>query len=125
MSNSPSVMLIGLPAGHHSIPEEVKPKIGAMLDQVGKDVANAGYQYDFFGVSPEEGTKPLVQKLKEKKYDGICIGFGVRGQGQLTVFFEDLVNAIVKNAPGTQLLFNSTPNDTLAAIKRRVPLHSA
>eukprot|EP01117_Protostelium_nocturnum_P019206 TRINITY_DN826_c0_g1_i1.p1 TRINITY_DN826_c0_g1~~TRINITY_DN826_c0_g1_i1.p1 ORF type:complete len:158 (-),score=33.01 TRINITY_DN826_c0_g1_i1:75-548(-) len=122
MSASPRVLLVGLPSNHHSVPAEVKPRIEKMLEQAGTEISKAGYEFEYFGAAPEDGSQPLIAKLKEKKFDGICIGFGVRSQPQLTVFFEDLVNAVMKNSVHSQLIFNTAPENTLEAIKRRLPV---
>lgn len=43
------------------------------------------------------------------------------GTPDLAVFFEEVVNTVAKHAPGSKLLFNSSPTPTLDAAEWGVP----
>jgi hypothetical protein len=60
----------------------------------------------------------MITSLEGKKWDGIVIGFGVRGNPEMTVLFEEIVDAVRKHAPQAKLMFNSSPETSLDAIKR-------
>ncbi|KAF7975242.1 hypothetical protein HWV62_10214 [Athelia sp. TMB] len=123
-----SVVNVGLPWDH---PEEAKQipdptVIRDSLAAVASSIRDAGYTYDFFPIGPDDvpPRDALVAQLQEKKYDGVIIGFGVRRAPELTVFFEEAVNAIKDALPTAKLLFNSSPLSTLDAVKRNFPLQS-
>jgi hypothetical protein len=48
-------------------------------------------------------------------------GFGIRSNAQFTPFFEKLVNTVHEESPGSRLLFNTTPKDSMDAVKRWFP----
>jgi hypothetical protein len=102
--------------GHN--PHETRKALET-VDAVFKDTA-----YDFKAVyfGPEKGVAPLVDELNARHWDGVIIGFGVRGNKALTVWFESLVNTVIELSPKTKILFNSSPDSTLDAAKRNLPL---
>ena len=55
------------------------------------------------------------------KWDGIGIGFGVRGAPEYTAFFNYAVNFVKEQCPGTKLVFNGGLHDVAAAIVRAFP----
>ena len=60
-------------------------------------------------------------KQHGSQLDGVMIGFRVRGNAELTLFFEQLVDTVRVYAPGAKLLFNSKPTDSLQSIQRHFP----
>ncbi|KAF7975235.1 hypothetical protein HWV62_10200 [Athelia sp. TMB] len=104
------------------IPEPTVIRDG--LTAVAASIRGAGYTYGFFPIGPNDAQAKdaLVAQLREKQYDGVIIGFGVRGAPELTVFFEEAVNVIKDTLPTTKLLFNSSPLSSLDAVKRNFPL---
>ncbi|WP_175647761.1 hypothetical protein [Streptomyces cyaneochromogenes] len=46
------------------------------------------------------------------------IGGGVRMLPENTLLFERLVNVLTEEAPGIRLCFNTTPEDTVEALRR-------
>lgn len=90
-----------------------------MLENTVKEVREAGYE-DFTPVwaSPESGLDELVAKLKEKQWHGLIIGMGVRASPQLTPYLEEIIETTKRVSPETQILFNTSPKDNIAAIKR-------
>lgn len=64
----------------------------------------------------------MITTLKERKCDGLIVGFGVRGDPKLTVFFEAIVNTVVDHAPGAKVLFDSSPPSMVDAAKRWFPV---
>ncbi|KAF7964960.1 hypothetical protein HWV62_1312 [Athelia sp. TMB] len=121
-----SVLHIGLPWDHPEVAKLVPDPtvIRDGLTAVAASIRGAGYTYDFFPIGPDDAVArdALVAQLREKKYDGVIIGFGVRGAPELTVFFEKTVNAIKDALPTAKLLFNSSPLSTLDAVTRNFPL---
>lgn len=92
---APSILLVGLPWDHQILKDAGENQL-AIKDGMAKTqqlMTAAGYDYSFCWIGPED-TLPLVEKLQSKKWDGVVIGFGVRGNPGLTVFFEKLVNMV-------------------------------
>lgn len=54
-------------------------------------------------------VSPVVEVLKANKWDVVVIGFGIRGNPKLTVFFEGLVDAVREWAPQARSGFNDGP----------------
>ncbi|KAF7978470.1 hypothetical protein HWV62_45593 [Athelia sp. TMB] len=126
MSPAPSVLLIGLPWDHPEVAKQVPDPtiIRDGLNAIAASIRSAGYSYDFFPIGPDDASAKdaLIAQMREKAYDGVMIGFGVRGAPELTVFFEETLNAIKDTLPKARLLFNSSPPSTLDAVKRNFPL---
>jgi hypothetical protein len=60
----------------------------------------------------------LSNQLKEKNYDGVVIGNGIRSIKSNFILFEQIINVVHSNAPKSKIIFNSLPTDTDEAIKR-------
>ncbi len=60
----------------------------------------------------------LAQQLENKRYSGVVIGNGIRGQSANFILFEQIINAVHTNAPGAAIIFNTLPTDTDEAVKR-------
>lgn len=60
----------------------------------------------------------LENHLKEKSFDGIVIGNGIRGITANFILFEQIVNVVHTHAPKSKIIFNTTPTNTDEAVKR-------
>ncbi len=69
-------------------------------------------------VGHDEIISGLTQYLKSKKYAAITIGFGVRGNSDLTPLFEKLVNACVEHQPGAKYGFALHPTLMVESFER-------
>ncbi|KAF7965201.1 hypothetical protein HWV62_45089 [Athelia sp. TMB] len=121
----PSVGLVGLPWDHPDVAKQADPTaIRDGLAAAEAAIRSAGYVYEFFPIGPDDAPAKaaLAAQLKERKYDGVVFGYGLRGVPELTVFFEEAVNLVKDALPGARLLFNFSPASTLDAVKRNFPL---
>jgi hypothetical protein len=78
-----------------------------------------GYDTEIFLI--ETGAtdlSKLVNQLKEKNYDGVVIGNGIRGVRVNFILFEQIINVVHASAPKSKIIFNTLPSDTDEAIKR-------
>ena len=85
------------------------------------EAEQAGYDITNFAVDLQDlnGTlKTIRQKLNGQHWDGMLIGFGVRGDKNHTVLFESVVNASREVSPGTKLLFSPGPYDLMTTLER-------
>lgn len=78
----------------------------------------ATYEADVKALSEDEILKRLSEKLKEREYAAVTIGFGVRGKKELTGLFEKMVNLCIVEGKGAKLGFAITPNDIVDAAGR-------
>ena len=60
----------------------------------------------------------LVTRFKSKKYDGVLIGAGIRIPPGNLILFEKIINTVHEHAPGSKLIFNTNPLNSLESIKR-------
>lgn len=126
MTRTPSILLMGLAFDHPAVPESMKSSLSSNLASIEQLMSQAGYEFKahFFGPHDLERTSasvsPVVQALKAVKWDVVVIGFGIRGNPALTVYFEGLVDAVREWAPQARLGFNDGPKPeaTVDAAKR-------
>lgn len=98
-------------------PQQLKKVIMAEA----RKVDEAGFDIDVVMVKPEDSEAALKQvkdKLRSKKWDGYVVGWGVRGNVQYTLLFEQLVNAGIEIIPGTKMGFNTRPDDLYECVVR-------
>ena len=60
----------------------------------------------------------LTQLLRSKKYAAISVGFGVRGNRDLTTLFEKLVNACIEHQPEVKFGFALLPTTVVETCAR-------
>ncbi|KZP19978.1 hypothetical protein FIBSPDRAFT_862219 [Athelia psychrophila] len=110
-------MGIGLPPTHPSVAAHANlVLVRDALARVEAAMEGAGYDYTQYLPMPEDDMAILIAALGQKKYDGVVIGFGVRGSSELTPWFEQLLNTIAEHSPGTKFMFN-TPESPLTAVE--------
>jgi hypothetical protein len=63
-------------------------------------------------------SETVIARLKEKSYDAIIIGAGIRVAESNFLLFEKLVNTVHAHAPQAKICFNTSPKDNVAAVKR-------
>jgi hypothetical protein len=66
-----------------------------------------------------ETAEAVVQnQLKQKRFDCVLIGAGVRTNPSNFMLFEKLINVVHEHAPQAKLCFNQLPADIAEAVKR-------
>ena len=66
-----------------------------------------------------ETAEAVVQnQLKQKRWDCVMIGAGVRTNPSNFMLFEKLINVVHEHAPQAKLCFNQLPSDMAEAVKR-------
>ena len=60
----------------------------------------------------------VQSQLKQKPFNCVLIGAGVRANPSNFLLFETLINVVHEYAPQAKLCFNTLPSDTAAAVKR-------
>jgi len=94
-------------------------KVLAGLQSSEDELTRLGYSVQLCLTDLGETAEAVVQsQLKQKRFDCILIGAGVRTNPRNFMLFEKLVNVVHEHAPQAKLCFNTLPNDTAAAVQR-------
>ena len=100
-------------------------KIHAGIAVAVKQFAERGWESDVGFIRPDESAGPTVERqLASKSYDCVVIGAGVRLPPRGLAFFETVINAVHKAAPGAAIAFNTRPDDSADAAARWLPAGS-
>ena len=90
-----------------------------------KEFAARGWEADVGFIRPDETAGPAVESLlASTSYDCVVIGAGVRLPPRRLAFFEAVINAVHKAAPGAAIAFNTRPEDSADAAARWLPAGS-
>jgi len=68
-----------------------------------------------FGVTAEA---VVLSRLKERTFDCVAIGAGIRAIPNHFILFEKLINVLHQHAPQAKICFNTNPTDTAEAVQR-------
>ncbi len=122
-----SVLMIGLdPAlinfsdpDYAAFPGMTAAKVMAGLNADQEQLKAIGYDADIcltdFGATAES---VVLAQLKQKPFDCIMIGAGVRAIPTHFILFEKLMNLVHEHAPHARFCFNTKPSDTAEAVRR-------
>ena len=113
-----SIIHIGLPLDHPSIPVEDRPKITKRLSDLQERMTLAGYQYEISHASPETGLEGFKYQLKTQAPDGVLIGGAVAGDPAMSYFMEQIIDATHQVAPRAKIMFYNHSVDVRAIVER-------
>lgn len=83
------------------------------------ELTRLGYSVQMCLTDFGETAEAVVQgQLKQKRFNCILIGAGVRANPSNLLLFEKLINVVHEHAPQAKICFNTIPSDTAAAVKR-------
>ena len=84
-----------------------------------KQFADRAWDADVCFIRPDATLRSTIERqLASKSYDCVVIGAGVRLPPRRLEFFEAVINAVHKAAPGAAIAFNTRPDDTADAAAR-------
>lgn len=100
-------------------PERVKQEVDRELGRL----RAAGFEFTlYFADSKDTGAAlpAITELLRGSTWDGVSIGFGIRGAVEYTALFEDIVNVVVAEAQGSvpKFMFTSSTTDIYDAAIR-------
>jgi hypothetical protein len=113
-----SILHIGLPLDHPSIPAEERPKIAKRLSDLQERMTRAGYQYEITHASPETGLDGFKNHLRTQPCDGVLIGGAVAGDPALSYFMEQIIDATHEVAPKAKIMFYNHSVDVRVIVER-------
>ncbi|MFC7303894.1 hypothetical protein ACFQVC_06655 [Streptomyces monticola] len=101
-------------------PEIDRETLIARVDAAGDAMREAGFDGVQCLVEPSpDAAEAVLRECLEKESFGLAmIGGGVRMMPEHTLLFERLVNVLTEVVPGIRFCFNTSPEDTLAAVRR-------
>jgi hypothetical protein len=116
-----SILHVGLPLNHPTIPIEERPKVTRRLAEIQQTMKDAGYDYEIFCISPESGLEDFRSQLKMRSVHGVLIGGGVASQPAMTYFMEQIVDVTHEVAPHVKIMFYNHAVTVRATVERWFP----
>ena len=99
--------------------DEATLRAGLAADE--KRLRDLGYDATWLLVDRGETAEAVVSAaLKEKTFDCVLIGAGIRTVPSLFPLFEKLINLLHEGAPHAKICFNTVPDDTAVSVQRWV-----
>ena len=122
MKAGKSVLVIGFEPtllDYTTIPDLDAAKVMAGLKADETRLRNLGYDVELCLHDLGETAETVVRdRLRQKQFDCIVIGAGVRTIPKYFILFEKLINVVHEHAPRAKLCFNTKPCDTAEAVQR-------
>jgi hypothetical protein len=124
MTAGKSVLVIGFEPtllDYATIPDLDAAKVMAAVKADEARLRGLGYEVELCLIDLGETAEDVVRdRLRQKQFDCILIGAGVRTIPKYFILFEKLVNVVHEHAPQARLCFNTKPSDTAEAVQRWV-----
>jgi hypothetical protein len=94
-------------------------KVFAGIKSSEDELSRLGYSVQTCLTDFGETAEAVVQsQLKQKRWDCVMVGAGVRTNPSHFLLFEKLINVVHEHAPQAKLCFNEMPIDVAEAVKR-------
>ena len=98
-----------------------EPTLRAGLAADEKRLRELGYDAKWLLLDRGETAEAVVSAaLKEKTFDCVLVGAGIRTIPPMFLLFEKLINVVHEGAPRAKLCFNTVPEDSAASVQRWV-----
>ncbi len=124
MTAGKSVLIIGFEPtllDYATIPDLDAAKVTAALKADEARLRGLGYEVELCLIDLGKTAETVVlDRLKQKQFNCILIGAGVRTIPEYFILFEKLINVVHEHAPQAKLCFNTKPSDTAEAVQRWV-----
>ncbi len=122
MTAGKSVLLIGFEPtllDFTNIPDLDAEKVMAALKADEARLRGLGYDVELCLHDLGETAETFVRdRLKQKQFNCILIGAGLRTIPKYFFLFEKLINVVHEHAPQAKLCFNTKPSDSAEAVQR-------
>ena len=125
MTDEKSVLVVGLDPTLIDFSKPGYPpgmdaaKVFAGMKSAEDELIGLGYRVQMCVTDFGETAEAVVEnELKQKPWDCVMIGAGVRSNPSNFLLFEKLINVVHEHAPQAKICFNELPADIGKAIKR-------
>jgi hypothetical protein len=125
MTDKKSVLVVGLDPTLIDFSKPGYPpgmntaKVLAGIKSSEDELTRLGYSVQTCLTDFGETAEAVVQnQLKQKRWDCVLIGAGVRTNPSNFILFEKLINVVHEHAPQAKLCFNQLPADIAEAVRR-------
>jgi hypothetical protein len=99
--------------------DEATLRAGLAADE--KRLRELGYDAKWLLIDRGETAEAVVSAaLKEKTFDCVLVGAGIRTVPPMFLLFEKLINLVHEGAPRAKICFNTVPEDSAASVQRWV-----
>src|SRR4051794_12300043 len=99
-----SVLHIGLPLAPPWLTPDEGVEIAGRLIGIRQRMEAAGYRYMVMHASPLEGFEEFRSQLRKEPLDAVVIGGGVVGNPELFTFKQQIIDAVMEEAPHAKVL---------------------
>ncbi|MDX8036335.1 hypothetical protein SK803_39600 [Lentzea sp. BCCO 10_0856] len=121
----PNILAIGFDP--YTIPGFDPAPVAAGIEQGSKAFAELGMTQDLvlidFAELDGRAQAKIVERLKQKQYDAVLVGGGIRKGTGLLELFQTVVNLVHWHQPDAAIAFNDSPADSpdwaLKALEQR------
>lgn len=126
MPNPKAIMVIGLEPSFLDFSEPPlassgldAAKIRGALERDAASLHALGHDAELCLTDTGDTAAAVVSaRLREKPFDFVVIGAGIRTLPKYFSLFEQLINVVHEHAPGARICFNTKPDDTADAVSR-------
>ena len=99
--------------------DEATLRAGLAADE--KRLRDLGYDAKWLLLDRGETAEAVVAAaLKEKTFDCVLVGAGIRTVSPMFLLFEKLINVVHEGAPRAKICFNTVPEDSAVSVQRWV-----
>ena len=125
MAHEKKVLMLGLDPKvvdySHLAVKLDEPTLRAGLAADEKRLRELGYDAKWLLLDRGETAEAVVSAaLKEKTFDCVLVGAGIRTIPPMFSLFEKLINVVHEGAPHARICFNTVPEDSAVSVQRWV-----
>jgi hypothetical protein len=125
MTHEKKVLMLGLDPKvvdySHLAVKLDEPTLRAGLAADEKRLRELGYDAKWLLLDRGETAEAVVSAaLKEKTFDCVLVGAGIRTIPPMFLLFEKLINVVHEGAPHAKICFNTVPEDSAVSVQRWV-----
>ncbi|KAI0153202.1 hypothetical protein GGR57DRAFT_467952 [Xylariaceae sp. FL1272] len=119
---APLVLGLGIPATSSLTPWAFRAGVKKAIDFMNRDMNESPYDWEMFYLDQDMDFSLIAAKLREKPWDLVMIGRGMRTLDALAPLMEKIVNTVHADLPKTKIVFNTTIEKTRESCNRVLPV---
>ena len=99
-------------------PGITRDKIAEGIEVAMSDMRSRGWQPEFCSILPDDSASATIKASLTEPWDCIVVGGGIRIPESGLHLFEQVINAVRRDAPDVPIAFNTSPENTADAAAR-------